>query len=223
MSSDLKGMDVFTDPLWLLQNLLNKHKVIRVPTNGGWTTSVLFTGGVAQAPSRLYLNTGGTASSRGLASAFTFGLNAGTIARAYLDWTKRLELSFILCRQSSDVEVIARFQLKEASTEGLLAQRGIGVEISNYTMVGEAYGTARNTVPIATLTDDRVSQIRIVKLIDRVEFWVNRILAGTLTGTAVPNVTGAASAHHVASIINGATGGVDAGLFVGNIMVIQSH
>jgi hypothetical protein len=204
-----------------LDDLLSKYKVIGVPTNAGWTASNAGSGAVAYEPFRLYPMTGTTASSRGLAYCYVHHLNSGDIHRNYVDWTKRLELSFGVARVNSDAEAVARFQLKEANAEGALAQRGIGVTINNLAMVGEAYGTARGTVSIGSLTLDQAARIRIVKTQNSVEFWVNGVLVGTLTGSAVPNVAGVAYAYLVASIINGTTGGVNAWLMVSNIRIIQ--
>lgn len=219
--SDLKHWDVYKDPLWLLHNLYKKYKVIRVPTNAGWISSLVNSGALTQVPFLLGPHTGVTANSRGLAYATTLGLNSGTLSRSYIDWTKWLELSFILLRLNSDAEAVGRFQLKEIGTEGILANQGIGIQATNYALVGEAYGTARGTVSLGNLTDDRSVKIKIVKKATSVEFWVNDVLTDILTGTAVPAVAGTAAGYSVASIINGGTGTVDGYLFVGNIQVIQ--
>jgi len=204
-----------------LDDLLSKYKLISVPTNAGWSSATGGSGGGALEPFRLYVNTGATASSTARFYDLVNGLNSGDIQRNCADWTKRLELNFWVARDNSDPEVAARFQLKESSSEGILAQRGIGISISNFTMVGEAYGTARGTCGLGALTHTQIARIKIVKETDRVEFWVNGVLAGTLTGSAVPSVRGTEVVYLVASIINGTTGGVDAYLLVGNIWIVQ--
>jgi hypothetical protein len=219
--SDLKYLDVFRDPRWLLDNLFRKYKVIRLPTNGGWGVSNAGSGGVTQYAMYLGVYTGVAANSRGLAYATPFGLNSGGVYFQNVDWTKWLEIEFIVMRADSDSECVARVQLKESPSEGPLAQRGIGVEIRNYTMYGEAYGTARGTVAIGTLTDRELAHVRIVKTSSEVQFWVNRVLAGRLTGSAVPNVVGTTAGYPVISIVNGATGGVNVSLQVGNIIIVQ--
>jgi hypothetical protein len=191
-----------------------------IPPNAGWETSYVGSGSAAFYPFRIYLVTGTTANSCGLVRCGIHGLNAGSIHQEYIDWTRRLQLSFFLTRVSDDPQVIGRVQLKEINTEGQLAQRGIGLQINNWSVIGEAYGTARNTTAeIKSLLGARIARIKIVKLSDKVEFWVNDYLKATLTGTAVPNVTGNASAYLVASIINGATGGVSAALNISNIQI----
>jgi hypothetical protein len=222
VASDLKGWDIFRNPKWILDNLLAKYKVIRVPTNAGWVSVVVGSGALGYEPLCMYLHTGTTASSSARFYHATRGLNSGDINYDRVDWLKKLELSFLIVRYFSDAEVKARFQLKESYTEGILAQRGIGVSIDNYAMVGEAYGTARGTVSLGTLTDFMVKRIKIVIVPStRVEFWVDDVLTGTLTGTAVPSIQGTAAGYLVASIINGTTGGVDAYLFVGDIIITQ--
>jgi len=220
--SDLKYWDIFKDPLWLLNNLFDRWKVIPVPHNGGWATSNIGSGGTSQSAWYLAAYTGTTANSRGLASSIVFPLNSGDISRHYIDWSKRLEIYFDLARFRSDAEAVARIQLKETPSEGALAQRGIGIEINNYNMLGEGYGTARSTVSIGSLTDDRMARIRIVKTNTAIDFYVNGVLQGSLTGAAVPNVQGGATGYMVVSIINGATGGVDAVLYVSDIWILQA-
>ncbi len=203
------------------RNLGYEWKELIVPTNAGWTTSLLGSGGVSQNPFRIAPYTGTTANSRGLAYVATLGLNSGDRVRVACDYSKRLEWEFIICRRFSDSEAVARIQLKQVNTEGDLANVGIGLRIDNYTVLGEAYGTARQTVSLGTLTDDRIWRVKIVLIPNtRVEFWVDGVLRGSLTGTAVPTgVT--ATTWVVVSIINGPTGGVNATLYVGNLMFVQ--
>lgn len=196
-------------------------KELIIPTNAGWATSNAGSGGVTQAPLYLFVFTGITASSRGQAYTYTLGLNSGDIGRYLTDWTKKLELEFLIVRLNNDPECVARIQLKESYNEGALSQRGIGINIANYAVVGEAYGTARGTVSLGTIPDDRVWRVKIVKTNEEVQFWVNGVLMGTLTGNAVPKVRGTIDTFLVVSIINGTTGGVSAYFFVSNIRIRQ--
>lgn len=222
MASDMKGWDVFKDPLWLLHNFQRKYKHIRVPTNAGWTTSNV-NGIVTQTPLHMYANTSITAISRGLAHCASTNLNSGDICHDYINWSKRLELSFILSRITADVEVVARVQLKEVNTEGVLAAKGIGLQISNYTVVGEAYGTALQTTgTLKTLITDRIIRVKIVLTSTSVEFWIDGVLVESLTGTAIPTAASAATDYLVVSIINGVTGGINAWIMVSNIEVVQA-
>lgn len=221
IQSDLKNRDLFRDPLWLLRNFLDKYKLMEVPTNWGWTLSIAGSGGCSQFPTEIYVYTGTTALSRGLCFNGVRTLNSGDYSRTVVDYSKRLELLFQMVRVNSDAEAVARIQLKAVQTEGALAAQGLGIEIANYTVYGEAYGTARQTVSLGTIPDDRLWQVKIVLVPGtRVEFWIGDMLVGVLTGTAVP--IGTNTSNLVISIINGATGGVNAILtVVGGIKIVQ--
>jgi len=221
MSSDLKRVDAFIDPLWLLNNLLDRYKIIEVPTNSGWATSNLGSGGVGHYPFNIFVYTGTTANSRGLAYTIAWGLNSGDVRRDRIDFSKKLMISFAVVRRNSDSEAVARFQLKSVNTEGDLADLGLGIRIDNYTVLGEAYGTARGTTSLGSLTNEQLTRFKIVHVPDtRVEFWVDGVLTGVLTGTYVP--TGLSNnSFLVASIVNGPTGGVDAQMRVFNIRLVQ--
>jgi hypothetical protein len=220
--TDKSGVAVLFD-YWAnpISSWLSRYKFIRVLTNAGWSTSNAGSGAISQTPFYIATYTGTTPNSRGLAYAYVFGLNSGDITKHSVDWTKYLELHFLVARLRSDPQVIARVQLKEANTEGALAQRGIGIEIDNYTLIGEGYGTTRGTVDLGTtLSDDIAYRIKLVLRYGTLEFWVNNVLKGTLSESYVPYVKGTAS-YLVASIINGSTGGVYAYLYLSNPYIIQ--
>ena len=220
MVSDLFGWDIFKDPKWLLDNLLSKYKIINLPTTG-WLTNNAGSGAVSQSPSNFYVRTGTTANSRGLAYTDAYGLYHRNWVLG-IDWGKKLEIALTIARQNSDSEAVARFQLKVGSSEGALTSRGLGLEIQDFALYGESYGSARGTISLGNLTDGDSYHVKIVLVPNvRVEFWLNGILVGVLTGDYVPTGTNTANHYFVASIINGATGGVDAIMRVGNIRVIQ--
>jgi len=204
-----------------LDDLLGKWKVIIIPTNAGHSTSHAGSGGATSSLFYIIVSTGTTANSRGLVYAYVYALNSGDRARLAIDYSKGLEWEFSVTRDNSDAQSVARVQLKQVSTEGALADVGLGLEINNYAVLGEAYGTARQTVSLGTLTEDRSWHVKIVLVPGvRVDFWVNGVLTGTLTGTAVP--TGVlVSSFVVYSIVNGAAGGVNAYMSMGNIKIIQ--
>jgi len=210
-------------PKPLLDNLLKRYRIINVPTDAGWFTSLTGSGAQGQRPCYLFVATGTTASSSAVVYALTFGSNTSTLCKHFVDWTKRLEIHFTIARLYSDPECVARFQLKESNALGALAQRGVGIEIANYALRGEGYGTSRGVVDLMTLTNDRTYEIRIVKDGSILEFWVNDVLLGKLSGEYVPNVPSTVEAYFVVSINNGPTGGVNGQLFVGNIRIIQER
>jgi len=211
------------NPKPLLDNLLKRYRIINVPTNGGWFTSVAGSGGYTFYPNMLDVHTGTTASSSALVRANAFGLNSSVSYIYRVDWTKRLEIHFTMARLDSDPECIARFQLKESTALGALAEKGVGIEIANYALRGEGYGTSRGVVNLMTLTNNRAYGVKIVKYGSVLEFWVNNVLLGQLSEANVPNVLGTADTFLVASISNGTTGGVNAYLLVGNIRIIQER
>ena len=211
------------NPKPLLDNLLKRYRIINVPTNTGWSASISGSGGYIQHPFYIYVLTGTTASSSALLRVITLGLSSSTLAIYRVDWTKRLEIHFAITRYNSDPECVARFQLKESNALGALEQRGVGIEIANYLLRGEGYGTSRGTVNLMTLTDGRTYEVKIVKDGSELEFWVNNVLLGKLSGAYVPNVPGEAYAYLVASINNGPTGGVSDEFQVGNIRIIQER
>lgn len=205
----------------LLDRLLSAWKVVDVCHVAGWYTSHVGTGASGASPLEVYINTGANPNSRGLIFDQGCFLNSGTLTVYTCDYTKRLELHFILERTGNDAQAVARVQLKQTSAEGDLAAVGLGLRINNYTVLGEAYGTVRKTVALGVLADRSLWRVKIVFVPgDRVEFWVNGVLTGTLTGTAVP-VAVTAMTYIVISIINGAAGGVACYLEMGNIRFIQ--
>ena len=209
------------DPKWLLDNLLAKYKVISVPTDAGWSYALVGSGARSLSAFYMHLATGTTASSSARVYIDPYYLNTDSVTSYSLDWSKRLDLWFIANRIFSDPECVGRIQLKNTSAEGALAGLGVGVEFDNYSVVGEAYGTARGTLSLGTIPNDRLWQFRIVHVPGvKVEFWVNRVKIGELTGNYVPSGT-ATTPWLVASIKNGPTGGVDAILRLGNIWIIQ--
>jgi len=209
------------DPKALLDELLRKYKIVQVLFNAGWFTDNTGSGVTGQYPFRLSCQTGATANSRALVYTYTFGLNSGDKSGYTVDYSKRLEWEFNLLRRNSDSEAVARIQLKQVNTEGQLADVGVGLQINNYAITGEAHGTSRDTVSLGSLSNNKITNVKIVVIpATRVEFWINRTLEDTLEGAAVPiDITD--YTYLVVSIINGSTGGVNAVFEVGNIVFIQ--
>lgn len=205
----------------LLDDLLKEYRLLIIPTNAGWSTSLVGSGICYFYPVKMWCQTGTTASSRAMSYTSCFGFNSGDISSAYVDWTKRLEIDLLIMRIYSDPECIARFQVKESNAEGALAQMGVGLEIRNFDLYGEGYGTSRGTVALGTLTADWLTRVKIVKDGSRLEFWVEGVLKGVLTGDNVPNAKGSAAGYLVVSIVNGPTGGVNACFAVGDIIIVQ--
>ena len=199
-------------------NLNYRH--VFVPTNGGWTTD-LVNGSMEQAPMEMKGRTTVAASSRALANCKAMSLRIGLNATSNVDWDRRMSIAFDIARVNSDVQILSRFQLKEAATEGVLAAKGIGIEIQNFTLIGEAYDVAREAVGLdVVMTDSQTYRVQIEHIPGKgVEFYVDKILRGI--STREPSGDAGAVSRFVSSIINGLAGGVDGIFKVSNIMIIQ--
>jgi len=190
------------------EGLYDRFKILNIALNAGWFTAIVGSGAVVQRPARLALNTGTTANSAARAWDYILNLNPGNAYPHYIDWRKRLEIDLELTRFGSDPEATARFQLKESSAGGALAERGIGIEIQDLDIYGEGYGTSRGTVLLGTLTVDRPFHVKIILTDGVAEFWLDGVKAGELSGANVPQVLGTAMAYYVFEVVNGPTGGI---------------
>ena len=221
MRSDLARYDLFRDPFWLVENLFKRYRVVYVPANAGWDpVNVAGSGSLYFGANSHDVRTGTTANSSSGRICIPVGLNRGDFTVGATDFSKKLIWLFGIFRVNSDPEAVAWLQLKNSTAMGDLAQTGIGVRVDNYAVTGEAYGSARGTLSLGTLTDKRVTRVKVVHIPgNRVEFWVNNVLIGSLTGTAVP--TGAPTCWLLHQIENGATGGVNATFGVCDIWFFQ--
>ncbi len=146
-------------------------------------------------------------------------------AHTTIDWDTAKVYLFNIMASGSDVQALRRFQIKCVNGEGILAAMGLGIELQNLLLFGETYGAARGTVNTTlTLTEWENYQIMIVHYPgSRVEWYANGVLLGTYTTAAnIPNGV-VATNYLVHSIINGAAGGVDAMLAVGNLHIFSAR
>lgn len=185
-----------------------------VGTTAGWTASNV-NGGNTYTPTRVEVNTSVAASSRGMVHTEIGGLSLTATEFYYLLWDRPLHLGFNTARYQSDAQVVARVQLKEANTEGVLAAKGIGLQIDNYTLTAESYGAHRGTNVLGINMSDSSPYTVDVILIpgaNRVLIWVvNDIIKVIETDTAhIPSGNSGDVERLVFSIINGVAGGVDA-------------
>jgi len=180
-----------------------------VPVNAGWTASHV-NGAASQEPMRAALNTTVAANSRAMVYSVASFLRPSDDNGERVDWDKKLIMGFSIRRDNTDAEVSARVQLKEANTEGDLAAKGIGILVKNLAIWGEAYDTAREEIDLSTaMTATFPYMIRIEHVpAVGVRFYVNNILVGT--STREPSGDAGGTSYLMLSIVNGATGGVDA-------------
>jgi len=218
-----KGM--FDIPYRSVRNHIKKGRLFIPTLASGWTSATSGSGGVSPAATRLKVNTGTTASSEAkYYSGLMIGFNDAETVIERIDWRKKLYIAFMVGRVNSDSEVVAYIQIKEASAHGQLAERGLGIAISNLTLSGESYGTARGTTGSLSMTDNRPYYIQIVHDPDEgtVEWFANGTSIGTeTTSSNIPNALATATTWWVLSIANGATGGVDAQLLMSCPLIYQ--
>jgi len=205
----------------VLDDLLTRWKVVPVNPNEGWKTSHLGTGGANQYTVYCEGFTGIDPVSRGMLYAGMRGLNSGNMSHYNIDWDKRLELRFNVLRLGLEVGgTRGRIYLKCSSVWGDLTVLGIGLRISDYAVEGRAYGIAEGIVNLPNLVSDRLSRYRIIHIPEsRVEFWVNEVKEGELTGDYVPR--GNAGDGHFSLGISNTAGGVNCWLELSNIWIIQ--
>jgi len=207
-----------------LTNLALNTRILWVPTNAGWGAAVTGTGATEQGPSYNAVYTGATASST--ARLYTGGLRHDQGSAGGLDFTKRVLWAFTINRAAgNDAEVVARVQLKAASTEGALGAGGIGIQISNLTLVGESYNAGLSTTgTLDTVTVAEMDDIVVVcdQPNSKVDFYVNQVLVGSIT-TAANIPSGNVAVRMICSIIRGATGATDSYLQTGNILVATEY
>jgi hypothetical protein len=125
-----------------------------------------------------------------------------------INYDRALSLFFSIVRVTTDSEATSFVQLKDVLTIGQLAEKGIGLAIANLTLTGEAYGTSRGTVDLATtLTLNQIYQIEIRLTSTGVEFFVDGVSKGSITTSGqFPTGNGAAGCGLCVSHANGASG-----------------
>ncbi len=190
----------------------------------GWTDTAVNGGSVNNVdPSRRVLRTGATAAASILTRFPVCGLNSAGAPTSFVDWGKKLSLFFSIAREyASDANAVSRAQLKTATAIGALGAKGIGLQIDNLALTGEAYGTSLGTVGLSTtMTIQREYWIEIRLESTGVTFLVNNVSKGTITTAGkFPTGMGAAEADMVFSHNDG-TPGVDTELVFSPIIVLQ--
>jgi hypothetical protein len=216
---------VSVNGLNFMRSLLLSGEVVYLPTNAGWTNAESAgTGAGLQQIMRQYVNTGATASSKYTFAAMIAGLAMSFAYNQGINWDKKLTLLFSLNRDTAEAESITRIQIGASSTSGVLAAKGIGLEINNMALTGESYGAARSTVDLSTtLTTAQWYQIKIEHNPGvSTEFFVNNVSKGSITNTANIPSGQVSSIHYLLhSIQNGVSGGTDAYSFISNVWLIQ--
>lgn len=203
--------------------LLQKANFLPIPTQSGWTSSTNGTGAAGQVQSLTYqqIYTGVTANSRSLFYTDILGFDAPGGTLSQIDWTRKLTFRFTYCRAGSDVQAIARVQIKPTNSEGTLLGKGLGITVDDLHVYGESFGAGIGTVDLGILTSGSSIDLAIVFIPgDRVEWYLNGVLYGTVaTLNQIPSTTSAGYLVH--SIINGNAGGSDVGAFLMHPSITQ--
>ena len=170
-----------------LAYLLKGGKFLTIPTPvTGWTQALVGSGIIAQRIGDIYCSTGATNPSSVRTNFLLTGFGNSS-APEVIDWTKMMYFIFSAFRKTSVATAVSRVRIHD-NTAGLaaLAGKGIGIQITNYAIVGESYGTTLGTVDLSTsLSDGNTDEIAIVYTpASKVEFFVNGVLKGTISGTA---------------------------------------
>lgn len=205
------GADDFTEVL--LDTVATGYGTSHV--NGGFSTA---------SKVAMFVNTSVTANSRGMVFSLVGLINTSASSMNRVDLSKRMVISCSIAANLSDAQVVRRIQLKQANTEGALAAPGLGIKVVNKALWGESYGSENGEIDLATsLADDTAYKLEIVHDPDagKIEWYVNNVLKGTQATVAKVPTASTGDGYYVISIINGATGGVNAILWSGPITIRQ--
>lgn len=213
-------------------NVIDKYRLatqlrdITIPTNSGLTSVVTGTGAVALSSTVAYVNTAATEGSTALYYTYLFGIFTSSAGQYVGNFTKRKVIVFTVNCKGDDAQYIRYVQIKPsagAPAHGDLAAVGLGVKISNLTLLGESFGTEHGEVELMTLTAERSNLI----VIDhnpgagRIDWYVDGVLKGSQTTAAkVPNDIPGNALRYVMSIGNG-TKAAEARLYVSPIRIME--
>jgi len=197
----------------ILGGLLRGGNLLHIPTAAGWSGSHAGSGSGTQSPSCNFTHTGTTADSRGLLYTAVWGFGQSVANFASLNFSKKLYLVFNYAREVTEAAATARVQLKSATTEGALGERGIGIRVEGFSLYGESFGTEIESVSLGTtLISTGAVQIAIVLYpAAKVEWYVNGVLKAVQTTLSkIPSGTAAIGTSLVHSIVNGPVASADA-------------
>ena len=191
-----------------------------VPTNTGLTSAVSGTGTTASLVTYAQLRTGATLGSlaRLYSTDVVSGLSQNQIFN--VDFGLPLRFCFSITRITAGASAIGRMQFKTTQADGSLAAKGLGVQLNNYTLAGESYGSALATVGLTTLVDGETYKVEIFHYpAQRVEWWINGVLTATQTTlSAIPTGFGVCYVH--SSLSNVAANDVQ--MFIGQVEISAS-
>lgn len=181
-----------------------------------WGKTIVNSGSSNDAPVRATVFTGVAPLSSCLRYAEIAPMRYGD-APARINWGKKLIWIFSIVRINSDAEFIGRMQIKEGVAIGQLVADGVGIQIDNYNLTGEAYGAAgRDTVALTTVLGSSFCYGVMIVHNPGVndQFWIDSgngwVLEGTIVDTTrIPSGLAGGWDYVIVSAENGVTGGVN--------------
>ncbi len=197
----------FANPQFIMELLRRQARYMHVPINDLWIdnstggTSTLFT----QYAELACAAAGGQ---DGLVHCTAAFLNSYVDATVWdrVDFDNMFIWAFDVSRGTgSEADIRGRVQLKQANAEGVLANDGMGIEIQNLSIFGEAFAGAPGTVDLGVLMTTLLTYRIAIVLIPNVsvDFYVNEVYRGQITAQ-VPTGPAAGTCYWVLSIDNGA-------------------
>jgi hypothetical protein len=195
---------------------------VLIPTNTGLTAATSGTGTTATLVTYAQLRTGATGGS--LARLYSTDIVCGLSQQQLfvVDFGLPLRFEFLLTRITGGASAIGRVQFKTTQADGSLAAKGIGLQVDDYALTGESYGSSLGAINLGvTLVDAETYKVEVLHYpANRVEWWVNGELKATQTTlSAIPSGSGTCYFH--SSLSNVAANDVQ--MFVGNIALSASN
>jgi len=191
-----------------LPQLWSKGRQLVIPTNAGWTEVATGSGAGAMAIFQLYTATGATNSSTDMYRVNVSALGVAGTGYGIINWAKKHIFIFRVWRATTSATTIGRVQLKNAATIGAMGEKGIGIRVDNFAIVGESYGASLGTqatgITMVTGEDNKVVIIHDPD-VPKIEWWVDGVLKATETTSAkIPQALTAVQGTFVVSIEKGA-------------------
>ncbi len=175
------GSPAFRTLLQLMQDVIGLDW--RSIALAGWASTVTGGGVVTTSPELLQIRNSPPVAGTGyLNTTNGMGLSRGQGVAA-IDWTKAIGLSFKLTPASAaNATAVTRFTLGKNPVLGVLAERGIGIQIDNMALKGIVHdGTSGATVDLNTALSV-FTTVQVLIISDgagNVTWWVNDVSVGT--------------------------------------------
>lgn len=195
-----------------LPTLISADNFIMIPTVAGWDEAFIGAGAASQQPTRQVVIILDANAGSALLTTTAFGFNIGDDYQK-MNWDKHLYTIFNYGVYKTQANIIRRVQVKKSASLGILAEPGLGIEVHDTAITGEAYGTARGTVSLGNIVmlGTLCESIQVIIWLDpdtpAVRFYVNGSLAGSITNSNhIPSGIGAGATYLNHSIYRAAGG-----------------